>query len=126
MGLAASLRIKAKGVVVRCTDCETEPLNLARYCESCGREMSLHETQAKEVDASGADDWAPNPNPTSDLRYQSCVGPSLHGDSSPPSHEPSAITYTDPATPQSNAVKESAETQPVKETVSSASMASTA
>jgi hypothetical protein len=74
---------------VRCTDCETEQLKLARYCECCGREMSLHETQAEEVDASGADDWAPNPNPTYDLRYQSWVGPSLDDDSSQSGHEPS-------------------------------------
>ena len=126
MGLAASLRIKAKGVVVRCANCQTESLNLARYCHCCGREMSLDETQAEEVDASGADDWAPNPNPTSDLRYQSCLGPSLDGDSSQPVHEPSAITETNPATPQSNDITASAEIQPVEEPVSSALIASTA
>ena len=139
---------------MRCADCETEPLNLARYCECCGCEMSLHEAQAEEpslfsdadpspsseeaeepssvsgeadeVDASGADDWAPNPNPTSDLRYQSCIGPSLDGDSSQPNYEPSAITYTDPATPQGNDVTASADTQPAEDSVSSASIASTA
>ena len=130
---------------MRCADCETEPLNLARYCECCGREMFLHETQAEEpslfgeeveetrssleaeeVDASGVEDWAPNPNPTSDLRYQSFNGGSLDGDSSPPRQEPSAITDTDPATPQSHEVTASPETQPVEETFSSASMASTA
>jgi TonB family protein len=67
---------------VRCADCETEPLS-PRYCECCGREIALHlelaeaeeaplvSEQVDEVDpVSGPDDWAPNPNPTSDLRYQ--------------------------------------------------------
>ena len=121
---------------MRCTDCETEPLNLARYCECCGREILLHETQAEEaslfggeaeeVVASGADDWAPNPNPTSDLRYQTCDPPTRDGDRSQPSQEPSAIAYADPSMARSSEVVESAETQPVEEALSSAFMAPTA
>lgn len=54
---------------MRCADCETEPLSPARYCECCGREIALHQEQSEET-LSGADDWAPNPNPTLDLRYE--------------------------------------------------------
>lgn len=54
---------------MRCADCETEPLSPARYCECCGREIAPHEEQLEET-ASGLDDWAPNPNPTLDLRYE--------------------------------------------------------
>ena len=71
--------------VVRCANCETEPLS-PRYCECCGREISLTDSHADETplfseqaDAadplSGPDDWAPNPNPTSDLRYEAHQAP---------------------------------------------------
>src|SRR6476646_9175426 len=77
--------------VVRCADCETEPLSPARYCECCGREIAPHEAQAEET-ASGLDDWAPNPNPTLDLRYEA------HQPSAPEAPSESSHDTSDRAT----------------------------
>ena len=102
---------------MRCADCDTEPLS-PRYCECCGREIALHlalaeaeesplvSEQIEEVEpVSGPDDWAPNPNPTSDLRYQ--ASPAL-----------TSIDETDPATAPSNGATPSANDRPAEKTVS--------
>jgi TonB family protein len=67
---------------VRCADCEGEPLTPARYCECCGIEIAPNHQQADEA-FSGPDDWAPNPNPTSDLRYEVHQEPAANPSSAP-------------------------------------------
>ena len=117
---------------MRCTDCETEPLNLARYCECCGREMSLHETQAEEPSLFGeeAEDDGRRAElmpaertiglPTRTQRL-TCV---IKAASDPVvtaiarsqvRSRPRSHTQIQ-STPQSNEVTASAETQPVEET----------
>jgi periplasmic protein TonB len=108
--------------VVRCANCETEPLG-PRYCECCGREISLNDSQAEETplfseqaDAadpvSGPDDWAPNPNPTLDLRYEAhqTAAPEASSASSQDASDRATVAKADmpPAQPE-------ATTTPIKE-----------
>jgi periplasmic protein TonB len=85
MCLAQSLPLQALETTVRCTNCETEPLKVARYCECCGRELLAGQTSHNAAQATKAeaatdvDDWAPKPHRNADLRCPSCGGPSLDG-----------------------------------------------
>jgi protein TonB len=136
---------------VRCDECESDPLSTARYCECCGRELSLHQTQANEIPVvdvraaeplhanehaekaeagSGLYDWAPNPNAAAELRCPSCDGPSLDANLCQACQQPSSIEgsnpgRSDPATPSSNGATASAMAPTVEETVSSAATTAT-
>ena len=85
MCLAQSLPLQAVETTVRCTNCETDLLKVARFCECCGRELLAGQAPhtaaqpAKTEAAADVDDWAPKPHRNADLSCPSCAGPSLDG-----------------------------------------------
>ena len=118
---------------MRCAECEPDPLIAARFCECCGRELVLHQTQAEETSpvngplaetpqvsahageadaGSGLYDWAPKPNPASELRCPNCGGPSLDRDRCQACQQASSIECTDPATPARNEATASPKSEP--------------
>jgi len=88
MCLAQSLPLQAVETTVRCTNCETDLLKVARFCECCGRELLAGQAPhtaaqpAKTEAAADVDDWAPKPHRNADLSCPSCAGPSLDGNQS--------------------------------------------
>ena len=57
-----------------------EPVTSARYCDSCGSRLSSAEMNACESPVVGPDHWAPDGEPGSDTRCDSCGGPNANGD----------------------------------------------
>ena len=133
---------------MRCSDCESEPLNPARYCECCGRELVLLDNGTHQVDGHAektsalsahavetdpiddANDWAPTPSALSVLRCPTCGGPSFDGGPCQACHEPSPapspIEDPNSAPPAASEATASAKTQPVEDAVSSAAATSIA
>jgi len=116
MCLAQSLPLQGVETPVRCTNCETDPLKVARYCECCGRELAAGQASHNAVQATKAetaadvDDWAPKPHRNADLRCPSCSGPSLDGNrcpacrasDSPAQHAPSTAPDEPAFTPSAS------------------------
>jgi TonB family protein len=73
------------GGLVRCNDCQTDPLTPGHYCACCGRKLSLEERGASEsapaaVEEHCANHCAPDDEGAPVARCGSCGGPCPEGD----------------------------------------------
>jgi TonB family protein len=92
----------ARGGIVRCDDCQTEPLTPGHYCECCGRKLSL-----KEREELGLDGALPTPTRVGAadiVRCDLCGAPCTDGDLCPACHQAfqsllEPPTVTQPAEP---------------------------